>query len=334
MTVRRVPGAGRDEQNSAYGPATPALHICLSMIAFPSFGTGVDRVLTAPHSPAVRRGRNFPRALGLVVLVAAAGCARTGPSAGTRSDLQPPPRVRFVPDTARYRVASHLRVEQELGNQPQVSRLSLVYLLSVALAPGSSPGELKAEITVDSVARYEGVGAVSQASERARGLRFTGILLPTGELRDLQGANSADPLLGEIVRDVREFFPRLPAAGVASGDSWTDTTEQEITSGDVPLTMHSVAAHLVGERIEEAAGPVLPIRTLTRYTFSGAGRQGGQEFSVEGSGRRHTIEYLSLEGRYRGLVAADTSEFTIAVAATGLTIPGRQFRADTVKALP
>jgi hypothetical protein len=247
--------------------------------------------------------------------------------------MERPSRVELVPDTARYRVASHLRVEQQLGNQLQVSKLSLVYLLSVALSPGSSARELKAEITVDSVTHYEGMGAVSQAGNEVRGLRFTGILLPTGELRDLRGADSAEPLVGEIVRDLKQFFPRLLPSGLATGDSWSDTTEQQITSGGIPLAVHSVAEHLVGDPLGDTRGRMLPIKTLTTYTFSGTGRQGGQEFAVEGSGRRHTIEYLSLDGRYRGMVAADTSDFTITLAASGLSIPGKQFRADTVTVL-
>ncbi len=305
------------------------------MIPFPSFGTGVDRALEIALSRAQRRGqKSSSSSLWLWLLVAAAaGCTRTAPAGRPVSGVQPPSRVRLVPDTARYRVASHLRVEQRLGGQPQVSNLSLVYLLSVALVPGSTAGELKAQITVDSVTRYEGLGAVSQAANEAQRLRFSGTLLPTGELRDLQGGGSAGPLHSEIARDIREFFPRLPSSGLASGDSWTDTTEQEITSGGVPLTIRSVAEHLVGGQVEDAGFRVLPIRTVTRYTFSGAGRQGGQEFTVEGSGRRHATEYVSLDGRYRGLVAADTSDFTISVPAAGLSIPGKQFRADTVRAV-
>lgn len=284
-------------------------------------------------TPLRRLRWKFSGSLGLLLLAAAPGCSRTQPASGTLGGVQPLPRVRLVPDTARYRVASHLRVEQELGDRPQVSNLSLVYLLRVALAPGSAAGELEAVITVDSVTRYEGAGAPGQAADQIRGLRFTGTLLPTGELRDLQSAVSTDPLFAEIARDIREFFPRLPPSGVAGGDFWTDTTRQEITSGGVPLAIHSVAEHLVGEPVEDAGSRVLRIRTLTRYTFSGTGRQGGQEFAVEGSGRRHTIESVSLDGRYRGLVAADTSDFAITLTAAGLTIPGKQFRADTVRVL-
>ncbi len=282
--------------------------------------------------PLGRPRTTFLSPLCLLLLALSTGCSRVQPASRTPGSIQPPARVRLVPDTARYRVASYLRVEQQLDNQPQVSNLSLVYLLRVTLAPGSAPGELHAEITVDST-RYEGFGTFSQPASRALGLRFTATLLPTGELKDLQGGGSTDPLLAEIARDVREFFPRLPSSGLARGDSWTDTTQQEIVFGGVPLTIHSVAEHVVGEPVEHGGGRVFPITTLTRYSFSGTGRQGGQEFTVEGSGRRHTTESVSLEGRYRGLVAADTSDFTITLTVAGFRIVGKQFRVDTVQAV-
>ena len=54
---------------------------------------------------------------------------------------------------------------------------------------------------------------------------------------------------------------------------------------------------------------------------------------MEGTGRRLVTEYLALDGRYLGLTAADSSTFTIALPAVGMTIPGRQARADTVTAV-
>lgn len=333
MTVRRARRIGRDEQNSAYGPTTAGLTYFPLHSTFPQFCTGAWRTLKNQLHRSSRTGPRFFPLHVILPLAAASGCARGVPSGSTPAEVQPPSPVRLAPDTARYRVASHLTVEQQLGNQPQVNRLALIYLVRVALAPGAYPGELKAEITVDSVIRYEGMGAADRGANQVRGLRFSGTLLPTGELRDLSGADSTHPLFGEIARDIKEFFPRLPPSGLASRISWTDTTEQQITSGGVPLAIHSVAEHLVGEPTQGAEGRFLPINTLTRYTFSGTGRQGGQEFSVEGSGRRHTVEYVSLDGRYRGLVAADTSDFTITVLAAGLSIPGRQLRADTVKVL-
>lgn len=262
-------------------------------------------------------------------------CRSSGPSGRPAAAPEVPLRVRLVPDTARYRIASHLRVEQRVGSQPQVSNLSLVYLLRVRLASADSAGTLKAEIVIDSVATYEGSAVESRtAATAARGARFTATVLPTGELQSLDGPDSTDPLLNEIRRDVQQFFPRLPPAGLTAGESWVDTTEQKVASGGVPLSLHSVAEHRAGAPADRDGQRVLPVVTLTNYTFSGKGRQGGQEFVVEGSGRRYTSEFVSLEGRYLGLVAADTSDFAITLRAAGLTIPGRQFRADTVNVVP
>lgn len=241
-----------------------------------------------------------------------------------------PLRARLIPDTARYRIASHLRVEQRIGSQPQVSNLSLVYLLQVRLSGGDSAGSLKAEIVIDTVAAYEGTAVETRSAAAARGARFTATVLATGELQGLDGPDSTDPLLQEIRRDIQQFFPRLPPAGLSPGQSWVDTTEQQTASGGVPLSLYSVAEHRVQAPADREGRRVLPVVTLTNYTFSGRGRQGGQEFIVEGSGKRYTSEFVGLDGRYLGLVAADTSDFAITLGAAGLTIPGRQFRADTV----
>lgn len=238
-------------------------------------------------------------------------------------------RPTFAPGTTVYRIASHLQVEQEVGGVPQNSDLSLVYYLTARLSPGEM-GSLQAALVVDSITRYEGSAAVTPDVNRAIGTVFTGRLTRTGTLEEFQGGDSTIPFVREISSEIRRFFPSLPEAGLRPGERWVDSLEQQSSSSGIPLTIRSVAHYQVGEPMVYGDGPVTPVISEVSYTFSGKGQQVGQEFQVEGAGRRYTREFMTQDGRYLGQVAADSSNFTITVSAAGITIPGRQTRSDTV----
>lgn len=264
------------------------------------------------------------------VAFALAACAGTGaaPPQGARPSGDGTAPVRFATDTAHYRVASHLVVEQDVGGQTQHSGLDLVYYLTVRIARQGD--QLRATFVLDSVPTYSGSGAVDPTVSAVRGTAIQGTLTPTGELTELSGGDSSLRAVRELTTELKNFFPRVLAAGALPGQRWVDTTEQQATSSSVPLTIRFIGEHQVGEPAQHPIRPALPIGSRIDYTFSGTGSQGGQEFRVEGTGRRLVTEYLALDGRYLGLTAADSSTFTIALPAVGMTIPGRQARADTV----
>ena len=101
----------------------------------------------------------------------------------------------------------------------------------------------------------------------------------------------------------------------------------------VPLTTTAVSEHQVAGPVDTLATRALPIATHTTYTFSGTGSQGGETFSVHGTGQRRTVEWMDVGGRFLGLTAADTSSFTLALKAADVSIPGHQTRADTVSVI-
>ncbi|HWP36465.1 MAG TPA: hypothetical protein VNL18_02815 [Gemmatimonadales bacterium] len=250
--------------------------------------------------------------------------------------VQPPTReVRAVlaPGAARYQVRSHLYVEQDVGGRIQESRLDLAYFVSADLASDTA-GAMIASLVLDSVTRFEGNAATATDFRRAHGSRFSGRLSPTGDLAELSGGDSTVRFLRELTDELRLFFPRLPPGGASPGTTWVDTTEQRSTSSGIPLSIRQITEHRVGDPEAREGALTFPIRRRTTYTFGGTGTQGGQEFQVAGSGRRSTVEFLSVEGRYLGLVTADTSTFTITLGVASLEIPGRQTRADTVSVVP
>lgn len=240
--------------------------------------------------------------------------------------------VSFAPGTARYRRASYLYVEQQVGGQTQRIDEALVYFVSATLAREGD--RLAVSLTVDSVPRYDTGGPAAGGAGRARGARFVGQLAPNGEIPVLSGGDSTIKLLEQLADDLPHFYPRIPSAGVEPLARWTDTTETTSQTGGLPLTMVAVSHHEAGIPADSGAEPALPIRTLTTYSFSGSGSQGGQAYAVQGEGRRYTVERLSLGGRFLGMIAADTSSYTISLRGLDVSIPGRQTRVDTLFIIP
>lgn len=275
-----------------------------------------------------------PRGATLTAAVLAWGaCAappRAAPSPSTVPAAVGP--VTFAPGSARYRRASYLHVEQEVGGQVQRIDEALVYFVSATL---TRQGErLTVSLVVDSVPRYQSDGPAAGEAARARGARFTGDLAPNGEITGLSGGDSTIRLLQQLADELPHFYPRIPAAGVEPRARWTDTTETNSKTGGLPLTIVAVSQHEAGVPADSGADRALPIRTLTTYTFSGTGAQGGQAYSVQGEGRRHTVERLGLGGRFLGMIAVDTSSYTISLRGLDVSIPGRQTRADTLSIIP
>jgi hypothetical protein len=255
------------------------------------------------------------------------------------SAAKPPPgpgptparAVTYAPGVARYRSASYRHIERRLGDQNQSSDVVLVACVTATLTPDS--GGLRVTFTVDSVPQYTGGAPGGPGGGAARGATFSGTLAPDGRIATLVGADSSLRLLVQLGEQLQHFYPRIPAGGITPGMRWTDTTRTTSIGSGVPLTMLAVSDHLVATPIDTLGTRALPIETRTTYSFTGTGSQGGEPFSVQGAGQRHTAELMSLAGRYLGLTAADTSSYTIALKAADLTIPAHQTRADTVSVL-
>jgi hypothetical protein len=239
--------------------------------------------------------------------------------------------VRIAPGTAHYRSASYTHLEQQVSGQPQQSDEARVFYFTANLTPQGEA--LRVTLTVDSIGRYE-VGPASPRTEQIRGLTFTGTLAPNGEIRGLTGGDSTVRVVTELADGLSHLYPRIPSRGLEPGAQWTDTTQTTSRTGGAPLTVVQVSQHRAEPPTGAGPTDAIPIRTETAYRFSGQGSQGGQAYSVNGEGRRHTVELLGLRGVFHGLTLADTSTFTVSLPALDITIPGRQTRADTLSQLP
>ncbi len=267
------------------------------------------------------------------ILTAAVLACAPGPGVAPATTPSPAAHhpIRIAPGTTRYRSVSYTHVERQVAGQPQQTDEVRVFFLTARLA--AQGANLRAALTVDSVARYD-VGSTPSGIERMRGVTLTGNLEPDGEIHGLAGADSTNQAVAQLADGLSHLYPRLPPRGLEPGAQWIDTTQTTSRTGGFPLTVVAVSQHTADPPTGTGPEGAIPLRTVTTYTFSGQGSQGGQAFSVKGEGRRCTLELLSLGGVFQRMVSADTSSFTVSLPAVDLTIPGRQTRADTLSSLP
>jgi len=187
---------------------------------------------------------------------------------------------------------------------------------------------------LDSITQLAGLqsGILQSQLDSARGATFSGLLSPDGTLHSFAGSDSAGSVARELAdRFLSRFFPRIPADGAAPGSEWRDTVEtrSRVSGADnsVLLFNHHQAVAWGLHRGERA----LQITTQTDYTFHGSGVLVGQDFMLEGEGRRHATHFLAEDGRPLGSYAADTSEAEASLTAAGIVIPVHQTRTDTLE---
>lgn len=283
------------------GPLTCAALAALILSCGPSAPAGVPAPAAAPAAPA---------------------------SDGT------PAAVTYRPFNASYRAVSHGRVAQEFSGQTTASDFTLQYFLTARIEPGD--GGHRLTLRLDSIPTLRGTAlAFSEAeARRARGATFTGTLTPTGEIAGFDAADTTSTLLQQLAHRLREFFPRIPPGGARAGATWVDTTTTTSGAAGLALTITSVNRHEAVGWVEQSGQRALHIASVSDYTMRGTGTQGGQEFTIAGTGRREGHQYITADGRYLGLAAADSSEAAATLAAMGIVIPIVQTRHDTLTALP
>lgn len=264
----------------------------------------------------------------VLVLVAACGGTRTAPAPTLEA---PPERLQYRPAATQYVAVSHQLVEQDISGRTQTSRIRMRYVLRVEVEP--SADGMPVAMTLDSISADGQLGISDREVDATRGTTFLARLQPSGELTGFSGGDTTLPLIRRLTSTLKDFFPRIPPSGVEPGQLWSDTTESVTDVGGVLLTVRAANAHEALDWTEYAGRRALAIRTVSDYTLSGTGEQSGQPLSLEGSGRRLTLEYLSAEGGYVGATATDTLAFEVLLTQMGMVIPGRQQGADTIVAV-
>ena len=255
-------------------------------------------------------------------------------------DAPPPagPRpVRFGPSALRYLIRRQISATQTFQGQTSSSQLGFrLFVHATVRGPADSVG-YPATLTVDSIVADSGVMLpVTINLTAARGLSYTGVLSPSGELKH---STPSDTLiargLSQVLANFRDFYPGIPAAGVTLNASWIDTTSRTDRAGIFDRVTVTTIATSRAAAIEEMAGAhALRLEVSAALAITGAGNQGGQALDLAGRGTRHSVEYVAVDGRFLGGQSLDSTDLEIAVPAQGQVVSIKQIAKSIVQVLP
>ena len=251
-----------------------------------------------------------------------------------------PPRggqevIRLGPSAMRYVAHQVIHIEQEFQGMRQPLDVGLQIYFAVTIAgPADSTG-YATTVTIDSIAPDSGTTAPMGINlSVAKGLSFTGRLGPTGEFRNPVASDTVlAQTLAPVVGSFKNFFPRIPAAGVTLGASWTDTvTTSDRAAGAVTVTTINRSRATAWEQRNGIRS--LRLEVASTFTIRGAGDQNGQPFEVNGTGQRTGVDFIAVDGRYLGGEASDSTSMTINLPVQSVTIPRTQVSRSTVTVRP
>ncbi len=243
--------------------------------------------------------------------------------------------VRLGPSALRYVVHHRSHIEEQYPGQTRTSDRGLqIFLSTIVVGPADSAG-FPLTFTVDSVVLDSGTTLPPTVNLAAgRGLRFVGSLTQTGEFKQKSTSDSSlAQVFTQLIGPLRNFYPRMPQAGLKPGADWTDTTAtSERVAIDVNIKI--IARSRTGTWEERNGSRCLRLESASTYSVSGSGTQMGQPLEVTGTGTRSGVQFVAIDGRYLGGEAHDTSSIVVGVPMQSMTVPVRQITHSTVTVLP
>lgn len=243
--------------------------------------------------------------------------------------------VRLGPSALRYVAHQRIHIEQEFQGMSQPLDFGFRIFVAVTITGPADTVGYATTFSIDSVVADSGTTAPMGVNlGAAKGLAYAGRLTPAGEFRHpVPSDSAAAQALSPVVGAFRNFFPRLPAAGLTLGAVWTDTVSSgDRAAGEVVVTTVNRSTAAAWE--ERAGARCLRLDVTSNFTIQGAGEQGGQPFEVVGSGVRSGVDYVAVDGRYLGGESHDSTTMAITLPMQGMTIPRRQVSRSTVTVRP
>ncbi len=243
--------------------------------------------------------------------------------------------VRLGPSALRYVVQHRSHVEEQYPGQTRTADQGLrVFLAATIVGPADSIG-YPLTFTVDSVVLDSGTTLPPTINLAAgRGLRYTGHLTPAGEFKQSSTSDSSiAQVLIQVVGSFRNFYPRMPLAGLKPGADWTDTTSSNDRVA-IDVNIKVVAHSRTGTWEERNGSRCLRVESNSTYSVAGSGTQMNQPLEVTGTGSRSSVQFVAVDGRYLGGEAHDSSAIVVGLPMQGMTVPVHQITHSTITVLP
>jgi hypothetical protein len=229
----------------------------------------------------------------------------------------------------------HIQVDQQLPTGPQqVSYGISAFFRATIVGPADSSG-YPMTVSIDSIVPDSGTTVPLNTNlAAAKGLSYRGRLTPRAEFRNAVPSDSATAqAISPVVGSFQNFYPRLPAAGLTLGATWTDTlTTSDRGAGNV--SVKSISSWRAPAWEDRNGVRSLRVEVTSTFTIQGKGEQLGQPFEVAGNGVRTGVDYLAADGRYLGGESNDSTSMTITLPVQTMTIPRTQVSKTTVSVLP
>ena len=289
----------------------------------------------------------FFRRIALVSAAAALACNGAAPAAGVGSPPTPvtggapqpargPAPLRYSPGVTRYLIAQRHHIDNTLPTGDQVQEIGLkTYITTVITGPADARG-YTFSLTIDSILADSGTLLPPNIDlQGARGLRYDGHLSPWGQLISPQASDPAvAKTLSQLLGGFRTFYPRLPAAGINPGSTWSDSSETTDTTGSGIVRDRAVTRYVTGDWESPAGVRQLGIQLAEDFTVSGSGQAQGTTFALSGTGTRAGRLLVSAVGRFLGGTTTDSAGMVITFDPQGLAIPRHQVSHTTITVLP
>lgn len=243
--------------------------------------------------------------------------------------------MRLGPSALRYVVHQVIHIEQQFQGQTQtIDRGIRVFVSATISGPADSAG-YPVTFTLDSIVPDSGsVIPPTINLAAARGLRYTGRLTPSSEFRQTSSSDSTlAQTFAQIVGAFKNFYPRVPPAGLTLGAEWTDTISTKDRAG-IDVTINAIGHSRAVAWEQRNGARCLRLEVSSTYSVVGAGEQGGQPLEVSGTGTRTGVQFLAVDGRYLGGEVHDSSTIVVDLPVQGMTVPVRQISHSTISVLP
>lgn len=243
--------------------------------------------------------------------------------------------VRLGPSALRYVVHQQIHVEQQFQGQTQTIDRGIRLFVSATISGPADSAGYPVTFTLDSIVPDSGsVIPTTINLAAARGLTYTGRLTPSSEFRQTSTSDSTlAQSFAQIIGAFKNFYPRVPPAGLTLGAEWTDTISTKDRAG-IDVTINAISHSRATAWEQRNGARCLRLEVSSTYAVVGAGEQGGQPLEVSGTGARTAVQFLAVDGRYLGGEVHDSSTIVVGLPVQGMTVPVRQISHSTISVLP
>ena len=247
-----------------------------------------------------------------------------------------PDAIHYGPSVGRYLIHRRLRVVQSYEGHPQTQDLGARLFVSTVISGPADSAGYPATFIIDSILPDSGLPPpVAEDISKVRAVAFAGRLGPVGEFRSAAVAEGGlSHNVAQLVGGFRDFLPRIPAAGVHLGATWTDTLSVTQRAGGTEMRRHIVLHSTAAAWEVHAGSRSLRIESTTTYRTEGSGLNGGQAFEINGTGTSSARAFLAEDGRFVGGETQDSASLVITLPMQQLNIPVTQLLQSSVVTLP